>query len=265
MKKVLLNIEGPIARITLNRPELRNALDVEARAQLLEAARTVEINKDIRCLILGGNGAHFMGGADVKEFADLIKKPNVNLGSEFETNVIRDANQFCQLLERAPFPVISSIRGAAAGGGFAFACAGDFLVASETAFFISSYIHVGFSADGGLSYYLQRLVGTRMAKKIMMFGEKIKATEGLELGFVDQVVPDAELESATEALAQRLAALPRQAIKSIKRLVNQAPYHSFAEHLQMEAEELRDCAANPDFIEGVTAFQERRKPAFNQY
>lgn len=264
MSSILFELDGPIARIKLNRPQARNALNPETCAELLEIARSVETNEKVRCLIWGAFGDHFAGGADVTNFAEYIARSDVNLRSIFESNVVRDANQLCQCIERMPFPVIGSLRGAVAGGPLGQVLGSDFIVASETAYFFPAHIAVGFSPDGGLSYHLNRLVGSRLAKKILMLGERINAKEAERIGLVDQVVHDNELDAATEALAQRLIAQPRVAIRNIKRLINAAQTNNLTEQLQLEAETLSECAETADFREGVRAFQEKRKPRFNQ-
>lgn len=262
MPKALLDIDGPIARLTLNRPEVMNALDAEACEELLTLARRVERTPGVRCLILGGAGASFMSGADVKELASQVGDPDRDLVHEFESNVVRRANEFCQVIERLPVPVISSVRGAVSGGGLGIALSADFVVASETAFFFAAHAMVGLTPDGGLSWYLTRLVGARRAKEILMLGKRVPASEALEIGMLHSVVADDQLEAATDALAAALLAMPAASLAGIKQLVNSAPQHSFADHLQMEARLLGEAAGSPDFHEGVAAFREKRRPRF---
>ena len=259
---VLKEIDGPIARVILNRPEARNAMDPECCARLVEHLRAVEADPAIRCVILTGAGAHFMAGADLNEFKETLADPSIDLRSEFERRVVIGGNQFPTILERMKKPVISMIRGGAAGGGFGMALASDFVVCSETAFFAAAHIMVGLCPDNGTAWYLTRLIGERAAKKILMLGQRIDAAEALRIGMIDQVVPDAELEAATQKLAEQLIAMPPKSLAHIKTLVNGAARRSLTESLQLEAECIGDCAADPNFREGVAAFLERRKPVF---
>ncbi|WP_068076616.1 enoyl-CoA hydratase/isomerase family protein [Novosphingobium lentum] len=264
MAAIELDMAGPIARLTLNRPEVGNALDSAACELMLHHAREVERSPHVRCLILAGQGRHFSTGGDLSSLAPLLADPATNMRGVFESNVVRMANEFCQVIERLPVPVIASVRGAVTGGGFGFACAADFIVASDTAFFLAAHILAGLTPDGGISWYLTRLLGPKLAKDILMLPERIDAAEALRIGLVREVVPDAELEAATQLLAERLVAMPRIALAGIKALVNAAPQHSFADHLQMEARLMGLAAEHPDFREGVAAFAEKRKPRFGQ-
>lgn len=264
MSKVLLEFDGPVARLTLNRPEVMNALDDEACDLLLAAARRIEKTPGVRCLIFTGAGKSFMAGGDINTMAEQLSDPNVDLASEFESAVVRKANEFCQVMERLPFPVVVSVRGAVAGGGLGLATCGDFLLASDNAQFVAAHVMVGLSPDGGASWYLHRLLGARRAKEILMFGKRLTAAEAKEMALVNEVVPDAELDAFTADYARKLAAMPAKALANIKLLINSAPQHSFADHLQMEARVLGEAALTADFREGVTAFKEKRKPQFGK-
>src|SRR5262245_20668234 len=204
MAKVELSFDGPIARLTLNRPEVLNAMDGEACDQLLIAAKRIEKTPSVRCVIFSGAGKSFMSGGDLSMMSDQLDDPNADLRHEMESSVVRKANEFLQVIERLPVPVIVSVRGAVSGDGLGFACCGDFLIASDNSIFVAAHILVGLSPDGGASWYLPRLVGARLAKDILMLGRKFNAQEAERIGLVKQVVPDAELESATNALAQTL-------------------------------------------------------------
>ncbi|MET0163956.1 MAG: enoyl-CoA hydratase-related protein [Vicinamibacterales bacterium] len=264
MSKIILQFDGPIARVTLNRPELLNALDDEACTLLLQAARKIEKTPGVRCVILSAAGKSFMAGADVNSMNAQLSNADLDLASEFESAVVRKANEFCQVMERLPVPVVVSARGYVAGGGLGLAACGDFLIVSDTAVFIAAHIQVGLSPDHGTSWYLNRLVGSRKAKEILMFGARISAADAKQFGLANEVVPDADLESFTDAYARKLVAMPAMAVANIKRLINSAPQHSFSDHLQMEAKMLAEASLTADYREGVRAFVEKRKPRFGQ-
>ncbi len=260
---VMKELDGPIAHLVLNRPELRNAMDTPSLDALVRHLREIENDPAIRCVILRGAGKHFMAGADLKAFKADIDQSNVDLRTLFEERVLRDGNRFPQIMERMPQPIIASVRGGVIGGGLAMALAADMIIASETAFFSSTQVNIGLLPDGGVTWNLTRLVGPRHAKKLMFLGEPMSAMEAERIGLVHQVVPDSELETATLALAHKLAAKPRTSLSSIKRLVNDAGQITIAEGLQREAKFIGDCVSHKDFNEGLSAFLEKRKPDFS--
>jgi 2-(1,2-epoxy-1,2-dihydrophenyl)acetyl-CoA isomerase len=259
---VIKELDGPIAHLVLNRPELRNAMNTPSLDVFVRHLREIEQDPAIRCIILRGVGKHFMAGADMKAFKTDIDQSNGDLRSLFEERVLRDGNRFPQLMERMPQPIIASVRGGVIGGGLAMALAADMIIASDTAFFSATQINFGLLPDGGVTWNLTRLVGPRHAKKLMLLGEPMSAMEAERIGLVSQVVPDADLESATLELASKIAAKPRTSLNSIKQLVNEAPLTTMGEALQHEARRVGDCVSHQDFIEGLSAFLEKRKPNF---
>ncbi|MET0987285.1 MAG: enoyl-CoA hydratase-related protein [Steroidobacteraceae bacterium] len=259
---VLKEIDGAVAYITINRPEARNAFNEEACALFEEHLRSVENDSAVRCVVIRGAGAHFMAGGDLGEFANMLAKPGLDVGQVIERRVIRDGNQFPVILERMPKPVITSIRGGAAGGGAGLALAGDFILASETAFFVFAHVVIGLSPDNATLWYLTRLVGPLKAKKLLMLGSRVGAKEAHQLGMLTELYPDAELDKATADLAQRLAKGPRTAYGSIKALVNEAQRRSLGEELVLEARATGASAGSADFREGVAAFLEKRPANF---
>jgi 2-(1,2-epoxy-1,2-dihydrophenyl)acetyl-CoA isomerase len=260
---VIKALDGPIVHLLLNRPELRNAMDTPTLDVLVRHLREIECDPSIRCVILRGAGKHFMAGADIKAFKEDIDHSTVDLRSLFEERVLRDGNRFPQIMERMPQPIIASVRGGVIGGGLAMALCADMIIASDTAFFSCAQVNLGLLPDGGATWNLTHLVGPRHAKKLMFLGEPIGAAEAERIGLINQVVPDAELESATLELAYKLAAKPRTSLSSIKRLVNDAAQMTMAEGLQRESKFVGDCVSHKDFNEGLSAFLGKRKPNFS--
>jgi 2-(1,2-epoxy-1,2-dihydrophenyl)acetyl-CoA isomerase len=162
-----------------------------------------------------------------------------------------------------PQPVVASVRGAAAGFGLSLLCACDLAIASHDSYFTAAYRNLGVTPDGGLSYALPRLVGSKKAMEILLLGERFGADEALRLGLVNRVVPDAELERATTALATALAAGPSLATRNGKRLIRQSLSQPLSVQLDAEAVSFAACAATTDFTEGVRAFLEKRPPNFS--
>lgn len=262
MSAVLLERDGAIARLVLNRPEVSNALDPQTCAELVARLAEVEADDAIRVLVFTARGKAFSAGGDLSSLMPIIALAPSERAAAMEDNVVQMANRFCHRLERLAVPVIAAVRGGVVGGGMGFACGADFIVASETAYFLPAHVLVGLPPDGGESWYLPRLVGPARAKAMLMLGDRVNADEALRIGLVHKVVADADLETETQRLAERLAAAPAAALSAIKALVNQVGQHGFSDHLQMEARMMGEAARSPDFPEGGRAFAERRKPRF---
>lgn len=261
MSDLDFEIDGQVAYLTMNRPEARNALSLDMRAEIRDRLQEAELNDDIRCIILRGAGEHFLAGGDVKSFMAFTKLPPEERRLTF-INRIHGLNTIMLAMRRLNKPVIASVRGAAAGAGVSLALCCDMVVASEDAFFTLAYSKIASSPDGGASYYLPRLVGTKRAMEIALLGDRFTAREALGMGLINRVVPTEELEARTKELADRLASGPTRAYGNIKKLILAASDNSLEEQLQAEAESFGDTVMADDWIEGVVAFNEKRKPDF---
>jgi 2-(1,2-epoxy-1,2-dihydrophenyl)acetyl-CoA isomerase len=160
-------------------------------------------------------------------------------------------------------PVIGAVRGACAGFGLSLASGCDLLIAADNAYFTTAYSWIALSPDGGGTYFLPRIVGMKKAAELLLLAERIDAQQAQELGIVNRVVPEAELEAQVAALAQRLKAGPRHAYGEIKRLLNESQSATLTGQLQSEALAFARCSATRDFQEGIRAFLEKRKPGFS--
>lgn len=165
-------------------------------------------------------------------------------------------------LRRMQKPVLASVQGAAAGFGLSLILTCDLAIASDDAFFTLAYRHIGLSADGGATYFLPRVVGERKALEIALLGDRFTAQEAKDSNILNWIVPKAELTAATEKMARRLADGPTVALATAKRLIRTSLDNSWDEHSHREAEGLAACAATDDHFEGLSAFLEKRKPAF---
>ena len=254
---LILEAEGPIATITLNRPKALNALD-QAMAEGLEAAVEVLAGKtDLRVIVLRGAGRGFMAGGDL----GVIQR-GLEEGVEHVDAIMLPLHRALVRLAGLPQPVIASLHGPVAGAGMSVAMAADLAIAADDAAFTLAYTRVGTSMDGSASWHLPRLVGLRKALEIALLADTIDAAEALRLGLVNFVVPAGELEARTAALAGRLAAGPTAAYGRIKALLRESSGRDLPAQLDAERAAFHAGMATADFREGVAAFLGKRKPVF---
>lgn len=262
MSAVLLEIADGVATITLNRPQALNALDVSMTEGLDQATRRAEEDAAVRAVVVRGAGAHFMAGGDIKWFHGMLDTPAAERRARFE-EIIAAVHASVLRLRRMEKPVVASVHGAVAGFGLSLMNACDLALAADSAYFTLAYCHIGTSPDGGATWGLPRLVGLKQAMEIALLGDRFDATRALEIGLVNRVVPAADLEAETQALARRLAAGPTAAYAKTKRLLNDSLGRALADQLRAEQENFAASAATEDFAEGVRAFVEKRKPQFS--
>ena len=248
-------IDG-IATLTMNRPEARNALDVPMREELVNALDEIERDAAVRVVILTGAGGHFSAGGDVKTMA-----ARRHTAAEGRARV-ELLNRFVLRLFNFPKPTIAMVDGFAVGAGCNIALGCDMIVASDRAKFGEVFLKIGLVPDGGGTWLLQRLVGLAKAKELVLTAEIIDAAEALRIGLVNRVVPAAELESATRALAAKIAAGPPLAATLAKSLLNRAATVDLAAALEGEAFGQSNAITSEDHAEGVRAFLEKRAPRF---
>jgi 2-(1,2-epoxy-1,2-dihydrophenyl)acetyl-CoA isomerase len=260
---VLLTRDGPVATLTLNRPDALNALDPAMIDALVQHVATVAADESLRVVVLCGAGRHFMAGGDVRSFAErLADAPAVR--SDGFARMIGRLHAAIEHLHRMPHPVVARVQGACAGFGLSLMNACDLVVASDDSYFASAYRQIGLTPDGGGSWWLPRLVGTRKAMEILLLSERFGAADALSLGLVNRVVPAADLDSATNALVQTLATGPVHATRRAKRLVRESLSRTLSEQLEAEAASFAACAGTADFVEGITAFVQKRAPQFGR-
>jgi 2-(1,2-epoxy-1,2-dihydrophenyl)acetyl-CoA isomerase len=258
---VLLDRDGAIATLTLNRPASLNTLDSEMIDALIAHSTELAADDSVRCVIIKGAGKHFMAGGDIRSFGEQLAGAPSDRQRHF-THIVEHMHTAIENLQRMPHPVLASVHGAVAGFGLSLMCACDLALAAESSYFTSAYRHLGLTPDGGMSYTLPRLIGLKKAMEIILLGERFDAAEALRLGLVNRVVPESELHAATHEFASMLATGPALALRRAKRLVNQSMSQSLSAQLLSEAESFGACATSEDFAEGVRAFLEKRKPRF---
>lgn len=255
---ILYGLDDNVATVTLNRPDAMNALTIPMAEELVDALIRCRADAAVRAVIVKGAGRGFCAGGDVKSFAESLQADPLiairNLAMRLHASVAE--------IRRMEKPVIAQVHGVAAGAGMSLALACDLTIAAQTARFIMAYARVGLSPDGSSTFYLPRLVGPKKALEIFYAGDPIDASEAVRLQLVNRVVPDAELEKETQALARRLAEGPTLALARAKELV----YMSLSESLETQLENERHfmglSAASDDFREGVQAFMQKREPKF---
>jgi 2-(1,2-epoxy-1,2-dihydrophenyl)acetyl-CoA isomerase len=259
---VLLACDGPVATLTLNRPESLNALDLDMIDALVAQTAALAADASVRCVVIRGAGKHFMAGGDIRMFASELEMAPDERQRHFISTVTR-VHAAIEQIHRMPHPVIASVHGAVAGFGMSLVGACDLAIAADTSYFTSAYRHIGLTPDGGSTWSLPRLVGLKKAMEIVLLADRFDAQEALKLGLVNRVVPEAELAKATATVADALVRGPALAVANGKRLLNESLGQSLSGQLAAEATSFGACAARPDFAEGIRAFLEKRPPRFD--
>jgi 2-(1,2-epoxy-1,2-dihydrophenyl)acetyl-CoA isomerase len=260
---VLLERDGPVATLTLNRPDALNALDFAMVDALVARTAEVAADESLRVVVLGGAGRHFMAGGDLRAFATQLGNPPGERTADFARMVER-VHAAVENLHRMSHPLVARVQGAVAGIGLSLMNACDLAIAADDAYFTSAYRHIGLTPDGGGSWALPRLVGMRKAAEILLLSERFDAAEALRIGLVNRVVPLAELDAAVAAVAGSLASAPVLSMRNAKRLLRESLGRTLSEQLQAEAVNFGHCAGTADFAEGITAFLEKRAARFGQ-
>ena len=251
---VLLSREGGIAFLTLNRPEAINALDVPTAKAFLAACRTLPGDATVRAVVVRGSGRAFGVGGDLA----ALQHDSAAV-AEALIDILHEA---VLLLAALDAPVIASLHGVAAGGSLSLSMACDLAIAAEGTRFNLAYANVAASCDVSSSWNLPRLVGLRNAMQIALLSETFDAAQALRLGLVNWVVPAADLERETLALAQRLATGPTLAYGRLKRLMRQSFETALPAQLDAERENFKESTATGDFKEALQAFFAKRPPVF---
>ncbi len=256
-----IEIDGEIGTLTLDRPDAFNAMNPELIGEMTVAFAWLADRAPLRALIVTGSGKAFCAGGDVTWFRAGVESEELDLPSE----VRRGAEALHQAivdLRRIPYPVIGAINGPAAGAGFSLALACDIRIASEHAFFAPAYGRIGASPDGGMTYFLPRVVGPARALELLLDDPNMSAAEAFEAGIVSEVTTAEELVDRTRAKAEQWAAMAPHYVRMAKRLVGVSVENSINDHLQLERHGIADSMATEDLRNGVAAFFGGEKPRF---
>ncbi|MDA0159379.1 enoyl-CoA hydratase-related protein [Solirubrobacter ginsenosidimutans] len=258
-ESVTLEVRDRVAYLTLNRPEAGNALNPAVIHAFRDAAESLDERDDVGAVLFTGAGKNFSVGGDLQfmhDAGDDVADAVYGLATTMHAGILA--------LAELDAPVISVVRGAAAGGGMSLAIAADLVLAAETAHFTVAYTAIGFSMDGGASWTLPRIVGHRKATELALLNERLSSARAAELGLVTRVLADDALEAEADALAQRLANGPIGAHGAIKRLLRFSSTSPFGQQLEDEARTIAGLSAAPDGREGVLAFLDKRAPHFGE-
>jgi 2-(1,2-epoxy-1,2-dihydrophenyl)acetyl-CoA isomerase len=246
---------GAIATITFKRPQVYNSLNRETALAFQAALDDCQSNREIRCVVITGEGKAFCAGQDLQEVTD----PN---GPEL-TSIVRDHyNPIIEKIRGLHKPVIAAVNGVAAGAGANIALCCDIVLATESASFIQAFSKIGLIPDSGGTFFLPRLIGFQRASAFMMLGDKISAAQAETIGMIYRCVPDAEFAEAVQSLAAKMAEMPTAGLAHTKCALNRSMQNDLSSQLALEEQLQTKAGATYDYHEGVQAFLEKRKPAF---
>ncbi len=244
-----------IATITLNRPDKFNSFVREMALDMQATLYGASDDETIRCIVITGNGKAFCAGQDLAEATDP-EGPSLN------KIVSEHYNPIVQAIRDIPKPIIAAVNGVAAGAGANLALACDIVVAASSASFIQAFSKIGLIPDSGGTYTLPRLIGLQRASALMMLGEKVSASDAMNMGMIYKVYNDAEFADNVQALATTLAEMPTYGLALTKQALNASYQNSLADQLALEDKLQTLAGHSQDYAEGTSAFLQKRKPNF---
>lgn len=255
MDAILFSVESGVAFITMNRPDKLNSFNRAMALQLQAILDQCASDENIRAIYLTGAGKGFCAGQDLAEVVD----PE---GPGMQRILSEHYNPIVQRLREIQKPVVAAVNGVAAGAGanIAFAC--DIIVSKSSASFIQAFSKIGLIPDSGGTFTLPRLIGFQRASALMMLGDKVSATEALQMGMLYKIFEDEVFETESKKLAIQLATMPTKALGYIKQALNASATNEIQSQLALEDELQQKAAATADFKEGVEAFLAKRAPQY---
>ena len=252
---LLFERDEGVAKLTLNRPEVANAIDVSLARALMEASIACDEDDSIRCVVLTGAGRFFCAGGDLGSFAEA--------GDSIST-LLKELTAYLHMaiarFARMQKPFVSAINGPAAGAGLSLAVLGDIALAAKSAHFTPAYPEIGLSPDGGATWLLPRLVGLRRAQDLMLSNKRVGAEEAASIGLITRAIDDQLLASELSALAKRLSRSATTALGKTRNLLLASFGSGLEEQLEAEARAISEASRSIEARERITAFMARRKP-----
>jgi 2-(1,2-epoxy-1,2-dihydrophenyl)acetyl-CoA isomerase len=274
MKHIRVEREGAVGILTIARRERLNSLDVETAQDFRRAGLQLARDRDVRAVVIRGEGGVFCSGADLKYIRDggdgddlgylqpETKAPDEGYGEIFK-QILEYIHSTISEIRRAPKPFIAAVDGPAAAGGFGIAMSCDLVVASERSWFEWAYFKTGLTGAESSTFFLPRLLGLRKALEFVLLNPRLSAAEALEWGLINRVIPDSSIDAESLRIASELAKAPTQAVSVAKSLLNQAAGMDRLDvHLDTELTELARIADGANFAEGLSAFFDKRSPEF---
>ena len=255
MSSILLEIQSGVAFITLNRPDKLNSFNREMALLLQKIVDNCASNNEVRCIYITVAGKGFCAGQDLAEVVDQN-------GPGMQKILSEHYNPIIERIRNINKPIVAAVNGVAAGAGanIAFAC--DIVVSISSANFIQAFSKIGLIPDSGGTFTLPRLIGMQRASALMMLGDKISATDALQMGMLYKVFDEQSFEIESKKIAATLAQMPTKALGYIKQALNASATNNLTQQLALEDELQQKAAATNDFKEGVNAFLEKRLPVY---
>jgi len=274
MKHIRVEREAGVGVLTIARREFHNSFDVETAQDFRSAAMQLARDRDVRAVLIRGEGGVFCSGADLKYVRDGgdagelgylqpgSHRPDEGHGEVFK-QILEYVHSAISEIRRAPKPFIAAVDGPAAAGGFGIAMSCDLVIASERSWFEWAFAKTGLTGAESSTFFLPRLLGLRKALEFVLMNPRLSAQEALEWGLINRVVPDASIDSAAAAMARQLSEAPTAAVGIAKSLLNRASgMERLDSHLDAELDELVRIADGSNFSEGLKAFFEKRRARF---
>jgi 2-(1,2-epoxy-1,2-dihydrophenyl)acetyl-CoA isomerase len=251
-------VENGVATICLNRPEVRNAIDLRMGEETLTVARRIADDPEVRAVLICGNGPALTVGGDIDYF---LTAPPETFGALF-ARMTTPFHEAFRVLSRIDAPIVAAAHGAVAGGGLGYVYAADLVIAAENTRFVTAFAAIGLSGDGGGTWHLPRLVGARRAAQAYLRNAPITAAEALEWGMVNEVVPDGDVRARAHEIAAELAKGPTRAYARMRALLRDTWTNDLSTQLIAETEGVRSTGSTVDARQAITDFAAKRKPYF---
>jgi 2-(1,2-epoxy-1,2-dihydrophenyl)acetyl-CoA isomerase len=257
-ERCYVTTHGRTAVLTMNHPEVMNAASVGMVEGLRTALSYIEGSGEYRAIILTGEGRGFCSGANLSDTSQQQQQGPRDAGRVLEAAY----HPLLRAIRDLRMPFLTAVNGAAAGVGMSIALMGDLVLAARSAYFLQAFARIGLVPDGGSTWLLPRLIGLARARELSLLAERLPAETALSWGLINRVFDDASLMSETLTLAERLASGPTAALAATRQLYWASSHHSFEQQLDLERQNQKTAGQTEDFVEGVSAFLQKRPAQF---